>query len=687
MTENWFYVSYALAVFAGAAGLLLAVPVAVSALQFKGMQTGPGEWTYTLVYDPHDNYAVTQPVATITLRGLSGVTGAAGPTSTTFPDAPGGMLDTGNLRWTAEVLDKGTGVRWTHVGPGTGNFSRPIEVRGFRIFATAKNGPVSFATSGFATDRSSSPASQNRDRAGTVAGPKEPRAKGRDASPPLTPAPARPAASVTRIEELPSRVVSERLIAQFDYSSRKPESFIVSPDNRRLAYTAKAGGKEFVVVDGKEGNRYDDIEGHLAIFSPDSKRVAYGARVGNKKLVVVDGKEGKQFDFIGDVEFSLDSKRVAYTVRMGNKEFVVVDGKEGKPYDKIGVGGGGPTFSPDNNRLAYTARLGNSWLGVVDGREGNRYDAMGERSNGGLVFSPDSKRVAYTARVGTKEVGVVDGKEGKPYDGIVGGEFGAMFSPDSKRVAYVARVGNKKLVVVDGKEGKPYDGIESGGPDFSRDSKRVAYVARIGKNHSVVIDGREGKQYDGIFYTFGTSFFSPDSSRVAFAARIGLAEVVVVDGKEDKPYDGIGGAIHVFSPDSKRVAYGARVGGRWFVVVDGKEGKPYNVWRVGPGDTPIFSLSFRRAGYWTGLENKLFPVVRETGESYIGAGGLVFSPDSKRLAYTVKVGHEQFVVVDGAEGKRYDSVLVGTIVFDSPDRLHYLGRKGGDIYLVEERIK
>jgi hypothetical protein len=46
------------------------------------------------------------------------------------------------------------------------------------------------------------------------------------------------------------------------------------------------------------------------------------------------------------------------------------------------------------------------------------------------------------------------------------------------------------------------------------------------------------------------------------------------------------------------------------------------------------------------------------------------------------------VVVDGKEGKPYDSIIFiyngGNIVFDSKDSFHYLARKGKGIYLVEE---
>ena len=95
-------------------------------------------------------------------------------------------------------------------------------------------------------------------------------------------------------EKSPNRVTSERLIAHIDPSLYIPGSFTESPDSKQVAYTARVGKKQFVVVDGKEGKQYDKIGEGTPIFSPDSKRVAYAAKVGKKCFVVVDGKEGKR---------------------------------------------------------------------------------------------------------------------------------------------------------------------------------------------------------------------------------------------------------------------------------------------------------------------------------------------------------------------------------------------------------
>lgn len=142
-------IAFALALFA-----LSAAPA--EAVSFIGTQTGPNEWTYTLTYDPLDNYAVCGApgdVAAITLSGLVGVVVATAPTSTDF-DPPGGFLDARNLEWVPVVSVGGTVVTWTHLGGGTGNFDVQKHVFGFKVFTASPsvNGTVSVASDGFSLD-------------------------------------------------------------------------------------------------------------------------------------------------------------------------------------------------------------------------------------------------------------------------------------------------------------------------------------------------------------------------------------------------------------------------------------------------------------------------------------------------------------------------------------------------------
>lgn len=150
-----------------AAGLLCAAPS--HAVQFTLSDQTADTWTYTLTYDPQDNYAVNgaPETATIRLSGLTGVTAASGPTSTDYEDT---WLDQVNRNWTPSVLNGGTEVVWTHIGAGTGNFPDAKHVYGFSVVAPgASSGVVQVATTGFTTDYSNG--YLPRDISTTVAGP------------------------------------------------------------------------------------------------------------------------------------------------------------------------------------------------------------------------------------------------------------------------------------------------------------------------------------------------------------------------------------------------------------------------------------------------------------------------------------------------------------------------------------
>ena len=126
------------------------------------------------------------------------------------------------------------------------------------------------------------------------------------------------------------RAVSERLIVQIDFSSWIGESFKVSLDSKRVACGVRAGdrwalgSKQFVVIDGEEGKRYDGIIS-APIFSPDSKRVAYLAVLGDKWFVVIDGEEGKRYDgFVRGGRIIFDSPdSLHYLAQKGSNIYLV----------------------------------------------------------------------------------------------------------------------------------------------------------------------------------------------------------------------------------------------------------------------------------------------------------------------------------------------------------------------------
>jgi len=155
--------------FGAAALVLLSSPA--YALHFTLASVSGSTWTYTLTFDPLDNYCVQggSCTATITLAGLSGVTAATAPTSS---DAP--STGAGNLHWIPIFQNGGPGVVWqmTSAG-GTGDLSSTVHVFGFSVTAPgAVTGVVSEFTSQFCRNDGNPCTDLNIDTA--VAGPVDP---------------------------------------------------------------------------------------------------------------------------------------------------------------------------------------------------------------------------------------------------------------------------------------------------------------------------------------------------------------------------------------------------------------------------------------------------------------------------------------------------------------------------------
>ena len=189
-----------------------------------------------------------------------------------------------------------------------------------------------------------------------------------------------------------------------------------------------------------------------------------------------------------------------------------------------------------------------------------------------------------------------------------------------------------------------------------------------------VVDGVGGKKYDEIVtfqyppsYRYSapitrTYFFSPDSQRLAYVALAHGSYFIVADGVEGAPYQEI--YSMAFSPDSKHVAFAAKKGGRFVVVRDGVEGGMYDA--PPPGHLDDFVRQSR--GYF----DEAFPEWKAT----FNTPELVFSPDSRHLAYAVRdLNKATVVVLDGMERGGYSQVARLTFSPDS-SRLAYFADDG-----------
>jgi hypothetical protein len=307
--------------------------------------------------------------------------------------------------------------------------------------------------------------------------------------------------------------------------------------------------------------------------------------------------------------------------------------------------------SADGQSVCWASLLGDDSGVYRNGeRVGGPFKLLGAT---GLVISPDGEHVAYTVSGGTGVVIRMDDQEfSKGFTGV--SSTGLSFSPDSKRFGFVAARDASHIATIDGVEGPPYDGIRAEGILFSANGRHSAYIATKGEDWFVVVDGVQSSPWKAI----GEQgvLFSADGEHVAYSARRAKTPqpaegepadewLVVQDGKAGPPYKSV--SQLVFAPVGSRFAYNAEIAkDQWVVVADGEASEPAEDVHSPPS----------------------------------------FSPDGKRLAYSVARGQELFVVVDGVEGPAYDRMSKKgkrTLLFDeSGQNYAYVGKKGDERIVV-----
>lgn len=350
-------------------------------------------------------------------------------------------------------------------------------------------------------------------------------------------------------------------------------------------------------------------------------------------------------------------------------------------------------LSPDGSRMAVLVVKGQKRQVLVDGAGQAEYEWIIQNS---LRFSADSKRVAYIAQPGDKVVAVIDGRESKPYREIV--QSTVIFAPEGSRYAYFAKekADGKAVVVVDEKEGTAFD--KAAMFQWSPQGTRFAYYAENAGKQFFVVDGQPQPEFEQVSAQSFT--FSPDGKRFAYAAFRDKKVVMVVDGKEQgKPYEDA--TRPVFSPDGSKIVFIGSLPGpatapagapapakRSVLVVNGAEDKVYDV--IVP-NTIVFSPDSKRLAYAvvdkTVAENKLFYVIdgQPLRRFYdqIRAESFIFSADSKRYSFQVVQNNQVSVVIDGTESRPFENLLMAGF---SPDgaKHTFIGTRAGMAFVVTE---
>ncbi len=237
-------------------------------------------------------------------------------------------------------------------------------------------------------------------------------------------------------------------------SSENSSGREVAKLNGKPVYKKEEAGKEFLVVNGQEQTKYDDVSDVTAAGG----KLGYIAEDGEQEFIVVDGQEKREYDDVGFLQ-EIGGK-LAYIVEKGNKEFVVWGGEEQKKYDFVRGG----CLKEISGKPSYSVKEEGKFFVVHGDKEYKEYNSSSysREVNNELVFKARSG--SYNQR---KEFVVYgdEEKEGKRYDDI------SRLTAINNKLAYEAEEGDEKFVVHNEKEYKEYDNIREFKEAFDNDNQ------------------------------------------------------------------------------------------------------------------------------------------------------------------------------------------------------------------------
>ena len=297
-----------------------------------------------------------------------------------------------------------------------------------------------------------------------------------------------------------------------------------------------------------------------------------------------------------------------------------------------------------------------------------------------IRMSPDARHISYVAYTDkTHKYIFYDGKKSPAFYAVQPGM--PFFSPKKSRhifIAYKNKDGGA-IAVVDGKPGRAYDNI--GDFSFSAQDTRFSYRAVKNGKQCIVVDGIEGPWYNGIPIK-NNKLFSSNSEHFAYVALTDTGCVLVLNGKEQRHHFKLITDV-VFSKGGTRFAYKGLIEGsidknqKWCVVADGKKHNVYNrIFDI------VFSSDSKHLAYSAVIGRDMVIVIDGKESKHKNQYGLpVFSKDSKYLAYSFRQSDKFYFLMDNEKHGPFENVAQ---FFYSPDSAQYafLAKKNGKFHCI-----
>lgn len=391
-----------------------------------------------------------------------------------------------------------------------------------------------------------------------------------------------------------------------------PEFFIKFSDTgNSVVYIAKIGDGVRLVLNGKPGKTYKEINDFKLAFSPDGEHVAYGARVDDSWRMVVDGKEYGPYENVGPPVFSPDGKHIAYEVQKRGMWHIAVDHTGlSAPCESFFEK---PYFSADSSRIAYVVNADkNGKMRLVVSGLDFKNPVVHEYEMVYVEQNAAKTHVASTVKTADNKMRVVlidlqrpeTVKESAPYNEL----RNLAFSKEGSLIAFAATRSSVNYLVFNDKEERFPEATGVVGMTVIRPDNSGASLLMADKKGAFVYNGFVAKQSRGKQYAdAGELVFSKDGTSIAHTALIGNLWKVVVNGKESSAgYDAI--VSLQFTPDGNKVVFRARKGAKRFVVV--ADAATAGIIREHPGYERVFepevSVDSATVGYGVKDGNQLW---------------------------------------------------------------------------------